>query len=226
MNPTRVAPRAVATLGVGALLATLAWPLAAHAQGSQSVSCVLTNPTTCVAKIPLVANMDVDITFSFPPNNGWSANIFNGVGPADWTSLNGGYWTGTGSSLTANLQTPSSEPANAEADVTFGITPLTAVTTTTVVTKKKLPAPVAITFAATSRTLSPTDKALLNTLAKKLRLNSRVTYTGYAKANPGLARNRALVVANYLYARVQVFTTVVTVTATSLNEVRVVTTAL
>jgi hypothetical protein len=195
-----------------------------------SVTCVASSATQCVVTIPLVSNMDVDVIVSLPANNGFSLNVFGGTpGSApSYTSLNNGYWTGTGTLWTCCLlQTGGSEPANADSTLTFAITPQTSSPTTTVPAKKpKLPAALNLSFAAGSYALSASDKSQLQALSRKLRFGAKVTITGYARSDPSLARNRALSTADYLYARVKVIWKAVSVSTRSLNRATVTTTAL
>jgi hypothetical protein len=173
--------------------------------------------------------MDVDVVVTLPANNGFSLNTFTGTpGSApSFTSLNNGYWTGTGTSWTCCLlQTGGSEPANAISVLTFSLTPPGSGTTTTIPTKQKIPAALNLSFAAGSFVLSASDKSQLQALARKLRIGAKVTITGYALANPNLARNRALATTDYLYAKVKVDWRVVTVSNRALNRVTVTTTAL
>jgi OmpA family len=202
----------------------------ASAQGSLSVTCVASSATQCVVTIPLVSNMDEDVVVALPANKGFSMNQLGGTpGSApSYTSLNDGYWSGTGTSWTCCLlQTGSSEPAGAVSTMTFSITPLTSSPTSTVPAKQpKKPAALNLNFAAGSFSLSASDKSQLQALARKLKTGAKVTITGYALSNPTLARNRALSVADYLYARVKVNWKVVSVSTRSLNRVTVTTTAL
>lgn len=202
----------------------------ASAQGSLPVTCVPSSATQCVVTINLVSSMDVDVIVTLPANHGFSLNTFTGTpGSApSYTSLNNGYWTGTGSPWTCCLlQTGGSEPAGAVSILTFSITPLTSSPTTTVPAKHpKIPAALDLSFAAGSFALSASDKTQLQALAKKLEAGAKVTITGYALSNPSLARNRALSTADFLFARVKVTWRVVSVSTHSLNRVTVTTTAL
>ena len=200
----------------------------ASAQGTLNVTCVASSATVCVVNIPLTSNMNVDVVVALPANNGFSLNDFSGTPDSapSYTSLNNGYWTGTGTSwLCCELQTGPNEPAGAVSTLTFALTPLTSGPTTTVPAKRK-PAPVNLSFAARSFALSASDKSQLQALARKLPAGARVTITGYALANPSLARNRSLSTADYLYARVKVSWRVVSVSSRSLNRVTVTTNAL
>jgi hypothetical protein len=174
--------------------------------------------------------MDVDVNVTLPPNKGFSLNVFGGTpGSApSFTSLNDGFWTGTGTSwLCCLLQTGGTEPAGAVSILTFAITPPTSATTTTVPTKQpRLPAALTLSFPPGSFTLNASDRSQLQALATKLRAGAKVTFTGYALSNPGLARNRALSTADFLYARVKIVWKVVSVSTRSLNRVTVTTTAL
>ncbi|MGB8197229.1 MAG: hypothetical protein WCF25_09520 [Acidimicrobiales bacterium] len=219
-------------LAVAALLSTTigasTFATSASAQGTLNVTCVASSATQCVVTIPLVSNMNVDVIVTLPANKGFSLNVFGGTpGSApSYTSLNNGYWTGTGTPWTCCLlQTGDAEPTNAVSTLTFALTPLTSSPTTTVPAKKK-PAPLNLSFAAGSFALSASDKAQLQGLARDLAAGARVTITGYAHANASLARNRALAAVDYLYARVKVFWRVATVTTRSLNRVTVTTTAI
>jgi hypothetical protein len=202
----------------------------ASAQGSLNVTCVASSATQCVVNIPLVSNMNVDVIVSLPANNGFSLNLFTGTPDSapSYTSLNNGYWTGTGTSWTCCLlQTGGAEPAGAVSTLTFALTPLTSSPTTTVPGNKPTkPAPLNLSFAPGSFALSASDKAQLQALAKKLAPGARVTITGYALSNPGLARNRGLSTADFLYAKVKVFWKVVSVSTRALNRATVTTTAL
>jgi len=221
-------------LAVAALLSTAicasTFVATASAQGSLDVTCVASSATQCVVTISLAPNMDVDVIVTLPANNGFSMNVLSGTpGSApSFTSLNNGYWTGTGTQWTCCLlQTGGSEPAGAVSTMTFSITPLTSSPTTTVPAKKpRIPAALNLSFAAGSFTLSALDKSQLQALARKLKTGSKVTITGYALSNPSLARNRALSTADYLYARVKIDWKVVWVSTRSQNRVTVTTTAL
>lgn len=212
------------TIGASTFVAT------ASAQGSLGVTCVASSATECVVTISLVPNMDVDVIVTLPANNGFSMNVLSGTpGSApSYTSLNNGFWTGTGTQWTCCLlQTGGSEPAGAVSTMTFSITPLTSSPTTTVPAKRpRTPAALNLSFAAGSFALSASDKSQLQALARRLRSGSKVTITGYALSDPSLARNRALSTADYLYARVKVAWRVVWVSTRSLNRVTVTTTAL
>jgi hypothetical protein len=221
-------------LAVTALLSTAifasAFVATASAQGSLNVTCVASSATQCVVTIPLVSNMDVEVVVTLPANNGFSLNLFGGTPDSapSYTSLNNGYWSGTGTSWTCcELQTGVTEPAGAVSTLTFALTPLTSSTTTTVPAKQpKKPAVLNLSFTAGSFALSASDKSQLQALARKLTTGAKVTITGYAHSNPSLARNRALSTADYLYARVKVSWRVVSVSTRSLNRVTVTTTAL
>ncbi len=203
---------------------------AASAQGSLNVTCVASSATACVATISLVPDMDVDVIVALPPNNGFSMNLLGGTPDSapSFTSLNNGYWNGTGTSWTCcELQTGDSEPAGAVSTMTFALTPLTSGPTTTIPAKHpRLPTALNLSFAAGSFALSASDKTQLQALARKLTPGAKVTFTGYALSDPSLARNRALSTADFLYARVKVFWRVVSVSTHSLNRVTVTTTAL
>ena len=211
------------TLGAAAFVPT------ASAQGSLGVTCVASSATQCVVTISLVPNMNVNVVVTLPANDGFSLNTFTGTpGSApSFTSLNNGYWTGTGTSWTCCLlQTGGTEPANAVSVLTFALTPPGSGTTTTNPTKQpKIPAALNLSFAPGSFVLSASDKAQLQALARKLKTGAKVTITGYALANANLARNRALATTDYLYAKVKVDWKVVTVSR-ALNRVTVTTTAL
>jgi hypothetical protein len=215
-----------AAIGLSTFVAT------ASAQGSMSVTCVPSSATQCVVTIPLVSNMDVDVIVTLPANNGFSLNLFTGTPDSapSYTSLNNGYWNGTGTLWTCCLlQTGASEPAGADSVLTFAITPLTSSPTTTVPKKQpKKPAPLNLSFAAGSSALSASDKSQLQALARKLTSGAKVTITGYARSNPSLARNRAISTTNYLQTRVKVTWSwkVVSISTRSLNRVTVTTTAL
>lgn len=221
-------------LAVVALLSTVigasTFVATASAQGSLSVSCVASSATQCVTTISLTPNMDVDVTVTLPANNGFSVNEWGGTpGSAPtYTSLNDGYWNGTGTSWTCcELQTGGTEPAGAVSTMTFSLTPLTTSPTTTIPAKQpRLPATLNLNFAAGSFALNASDKTQLQSLARKLKPGAKVTFTGYALSNPSLARNRALSTADFLYARVKVYWKVVSVTTHPLNRVTVTTTAL
>jgi hypothetical protein len=221
-------------LAVAALLSTTigasTFEASASAQSSLGVTCVSSSATQCVVTIPLVPNMNVDVIVTLPANKGFSLNTFTGTpGSApSYTSLNNGYWTGTGSPWTCCLlQTGGSEPAGAVSILTFSITPLTSSPTTTLPSKQpKKPAALNLSFAAGNFALSASDKSQLQALARKLKAGAKVTITGYALSNPSLARNRALATADYLYARVKVLWKVVSVSTRSLNRATVTTNAL
>ena len=221
-------------LAVSALLSTAicasAFVATASAQGSLNVTCVASSATQCVVTIPLVSNMNVDVIVTLPANKGFSLDLFGGTpGSApSYTSLNNGYWSGTGTPWTCCLlQTGGAEPAGAVSNLTFSITPLTSSTTTTVPAKQpKKPAALNLSFTPSSFALSAKDKSQLQALARKLKTGSKVTITGYAASNPSLARNRALSTADYLYARVKVTWRVISISTRSLNRVTVTTTAL
>ena len=221
-------------LAVTALLSTAicasTFVATASAQGSLNVTCVASSATQCVVTIPLVSNMNVDVVVTLPANKGFSLNLFGGTpGSApSYTSLNNGYWSGTGTPWTCCLlQTGGTEPAGAVSTLTFAITPLTSGTTTTGPAKQpKKPAVLNLSFTPSSFALSATDKSQLQALARELRTGAKVTITGYAPSNPSLARNRALSTADYLYARVRVDWRVVAISTRSLNRVTVTTTAL
>ena len=213
-----------AAIGVSTFEAT------ASAQGTLGVTCVASSATQCVVTINLVANMDVDVVVTLPANKGFSLNTFTGTPDSapSYTSLNNGYWTGTGTPWTCCLlQTGGSEPAGAVSILTFAITPLTSSPTTTVPGKhSKIPAALNLSFAAGSFALSASDKAQLQALARKLTPGAKVTFTGYARSNPSLARSRGLSAADFLYARVKVLWRVVSVSTRSLNRVTVTTNSL
>ncbi len=219
---------------VAALLSTAigvsTFVTSASAQGSLSVTCVASSATQCVATISLVPNMDTDVIVTLPANNGFSMNLLSGTPDSapSYTSLNNGYWSGTGTPWTCCvLQTGGSEPADAVSTMTFAITPPTSGPTTTLPTKKpRIPAALNLSFAAGSFALSASDKTQLQALARKLIPGAKVTFTGYALSDPTLARNRALSTADFLYARVKVAWKVVSVSNHSLNRVTVTTTAL
>jgi hypothetical protein len=218
---------AVAAL-FSAVIGATTFVATASAQGTLNVTCVASSATQCVVNIPLVSNMDVDVIVTLPANNGFSLNLFTGTPDSapSYTSLNNGYWNGTGTLWTCCLlQTGASEPAGAVSTLTFAITPLTSGPTTTVPGKRK-PAPLNLSFAKGSFALSASDKSQLRALATKLKAGAKVTITGYALANPGLARNRALSTADYLFAKVKVFWRVISVSTRSLNRATVTTTAL
>ena len=215
---------AATSMVVSAVLASMGAP--AQALGSMNVTCVASSPTSCTATFALVANMDVNLTFLLPANAGFYENVRSGTGPAEYTYPDG-YTSGTGPSFTVLLQTPATEPANAQATITFVLTPLgTATTTTTTTASHQVPGAVTITFGSKSYALSATAKTRLRALATRLVGGARVTSTGYALSNAPLARNQALVVANFLYGKVKVYTKVVNVTTRPLNKVTVVTTSL
>jgi hypothetical protein len=222
----RLAVAALLSIGIGAS----SFVATASAQGSLSVTCVPSSATQCVVTIPLVSNMDEDVIVTLPANNGFSLNLFEGTpGSApSYTSLNDGYWNGTGTLWTCCLlQTGSAEPTGAVSTLTFALTPLTSGPTTTVPAKQpKRPAPLNLSFAAKSFALSASDKSQLQALARKLKAGAKVTITGYAFSNSNLARNRALSAADYLFARVKVSWKVVSVSTRSLNRATVTTTAL
>ena len=212
------------TIGATTFVAT------ASAQGSLSVACIASSATQCVTTISLSPNMDVDVTVTLPANNGFSVNEWGGTPDSapTYTSLNDGYWNGTGTTWTCcELQTGASEPAGAVSTMTFSLTPLTSSPTTTIPAKHpKVPAALNLSFAAGSFALSASDKTQLQALARKLAPGAKVTFTGYALSNASLARNRALETADFLYARVKVYWKVVSVSTHSLNRVTVTTTAL
>jgi hypothetical protein len=174
--------------------------------------------------------MNVDVVVTLPANNGFSLNQFTGTPDSapSYTSLNNGYWSGTGTPWTCCLlQTGGTEPAGAVSILTFAITPLSSSPTTTVPKKQpKKPAALNLSFAAGSFALSASDKTQLLTLARKLIPGAKVTITGYALSDPSLARNRALSSADYLYARVKVSWRVISVSTRSLNRATVTTNAL
>jgi len=221
-------------LAVVALLSTAVgastFVATASAQGSLSVTCVPSSATQCIATIPLVADMNVDVIVTLPANNGFSMNLLSGTPDSapSYTSLNNGYWSGKGTPWTCCLlQTGGSVPAGAVSTMTFSITPPTSGPTTTVPAKQpRTPAALNLSFAAGSFVLSASDKSQLQALARKLTPGAKVTFTGYALSNPSLARNRALSTADFLYARVKVNWKVLSVTTRSLNRVTVTTTAL
>lgn len=223
---SRLAVAALVTIGIGA--STFA--STASAQSSLTVKCVPSSSTQCVVTIPLVANMNVDVVVTLPANNGFSMNLLSGTpnSAPSYTSLDNGYWSGTGTPWTCCLlQTGGSEPAGAVSTMTFSITPPTAGPTTTVSAKQpRIPRALNLSFAAGNFRLSASDKSQLQALARKLKTGSKVTITGYAFSNPSLARNRALSTADYLYSRVKISWKVVSVSSRSLNRVTVTTTAL
>jgi hypothetical protein len=213
-----------AAIGASTYVAT------ASAQGTLGVTCVASSATQCVVTIDLVSNMDVDVVVTLPANNGFSLNTFTGTpGSApSYTSLNNGYWSGKGTPWTCCLlQTGGAEPTGAVSYLTFAITPLTSGPTTTVPGKhSKVPAALNLSFATGSFALSASDKAQLRALAKKLLPGAKVTFTGYARSDPGLARSRALSAADFLYSKVKILWRVVSVSTRSLNRVTVTTSAL
>ena len=206
-----------------AAAAVLAWSLgvaaatSADAQGSLTVACVPSSPTVCVATVPLTSNMDVNLTLTFPPNDGFNVGNDNGTGPYGIMPP-GGYSSGIGSSWTAVLTTDTNEPAGAVAVFTVTITPLSSSTT---IPSKKLPAPINVAFAPNGWGLSAGAKAQLAALAKKVKVDAHVTFTGYAKSDYLVARNRARSAADYFYSRVNVYWTIVTNTTKALNRVTV-----
>jgi outer membrane protein OmpA-like peptidoglycan-associated protein len=110
--------------------------------------------------------------------------------------------------------------------MTFAITPLWSGTTTTVPAKQpRIPA-LNLSFTAKSYALSASDKNQLQALAGKLSPGARVTFTGYARSDLSLARDRALSTADFLYARVKIQWRVVSVSTRSLNRVTVTTISL
>ncbi len=225
-----ISSRVAAAALLGTIVGASTFMSIASAQGSLGVTCVASSATQCVVTIPLTANMDVNVNVTLPPNNGFSLNVFGGTpGSApSFTSLNNGYWTGKGTSWTCCLlQTGASEPANAVSVLTFAITPPSSGSTTTVPSKQpRIPAALNLSFSPGSFALSASDKLQLQVLATKLKTGARVTFTGYALSNPGLARNRALATADFLYAKVKILWKVVSVSNRSLNRVTVTTTAL
>ncbi|MFI5036250.1 MAG: beta strand repeat-containing protein [Acidimicrobiales bacterium] len=72
------------------------------------------------------------------------------------------------------------------------------------ISKLPIPAPVRVTFAKNSSTLTTAGKNALTVLASKLTTHSSVNIIGYAKGNLTLAKKRASVVAQYLQGRVRV----------------------
>ncbi len=221
-------------LAVAALMSTLigasTFAATASAQSSLDVTCVASSATQCVVTIPLVPNMNVDVIVTLPANSGFSMNLLSGTPDSapSFTSLNNGYWSGTGTPWTCCLlQTGGSEPAGAVSTMTFSITPPTSGPTTTVPAKRpRIPAALNLSFAAGSFALSASDKTELQALARKLERGAKVTFTGYALSDASLARNRALATADFLYARVKVIWRIVSVSTRSLNRVTVTTTAL
>jgi hypothetical protein len=209
---------------------TSTFVVSASAQGSLPVTCVASSATQCVVTIPLASNMDVDVVVTLPANKGFSLNLFGGTPSSapSYTSLNNGYWSGTGTLWTCCLlQTGPSEPSGADSILTFSLTPMTSSPTSTVPTKKpKLPPTLNLSFAAKSFALSASDKSQLQALAGKLKTGAKVTITGYALSNPSLARNRGLSTADYLFARVKVSWKVIAISNRALNRVTVTTTAL
>src|ERR1700722_2964221 len=221
MNWQRISSRMAVAALLSATIGATAFVSSASAQGTLNVTCVASSATACVVNIPLTSNMNVDVVVALPANNGFSLNDFSGTPDSapSYTSLNNGYWPGTGTSwLCCLLQTGAAEPAGAVSTLTFALTPLTSGPTTTVPAKRK-PAPVNLSFAARSFALSASDKSQLQALARKLPAGARVTITGYALANPSLARNRGLSTADYLFSKVQAFWKVVSVSTRSLNRV-------
>src|ERR1700679_449264 len=91
---SRLAVAALLSSGIGAST----FVGTAAAQGSLSVTCVPSSATQCVVTIDLVSNMDVDVVVTLPANNGFSLNLFTGTPDSapSYTSLNNGYWNGTG----------------------------------------------------------------------------------------------------------------------------------
>lgn len=213
---------AVAAL-VSTAIGTSTFVATASAQSSYPVTCVATSATQCVVTIDLVSNMDVDVVVTLPANNGFSLNTFTGTPDSapSYTSLNNGYWTGTGTLWTCCLlQTGSSEPAGADSILTFALTPLTSSTTTV---PKKHSVTLNLSFAARSSALNASDKSQLQALARNLTSGAKVTITGYALANPTLAQKRAIAAANYLHSRVKVSWSwrVDSISTRSLNRVTV-----
>jgi len=225
-----ISSRLAVTALLGAAICTSTFVATASAQSSLNVTCVASSATQCVVTIPLVANMNVDVVVALPANKGFSLNVFGGTpGSApSYTSLNNGYWSGTGTSWTCCLlQTGGTEPAGAVSILTFALTPLASGTTTTVPSKQpKKPAVLNLSFTPRSFALSASDKSQLQALARKLSAGAKVTITGYAPSSPSLARNRALATADYLYARVRIDWRVVAISSSSLNRVTVTTTTL
>jgi len=226
----RHSSRLLAAVLVSTAIGASTFVATASAQGSLSVACIASSATQCVTTISLSPNMDVDVTVTLPANNGFSVNEWGGTPDSapTYTSLNDGYWNGTGTTWTCcELQTGASEPAGAVSTMTFSLTPLTSSPTTTIPAKHpKVPAALNLSFAAGSFALSASDKTQLQALARKLAPGAKVTFTGYALSNASLARNRALETADFLYARVKVYWKVVSVSTHSLNRVTVTTTAL
>ena len=218
-------------LAVAALLSTVigasTFVATASAQGSLSVTCVASSATQCVVTIDLVSNMDDNVIVTLPANNGFSLNTFTGTPDSapSYTSLNDGFWSGTGTLWTCCLlQTGPSEPAGADSILTFAITPLTSSTTTAPKKQQNL-APLNLNFAAGSPALSASDKTQLQALAKKLTSGAKVTITSYARSNPSLARKRAIATTNYLQSKVKVSWswTVFSISTRPLNRVTVTT---
>jgi hypothetical protein len=76
--------------------------------------------------------------------------------------------------------------------------------TTISITKLPIPGVVRIMFAANSSVLSGAAKNQIIVLIRKLTVKSSVTITGFAKGNLGLAQRRAVVVSQFLMARLHV----------------------
>jgi len=222
--------RIALTVLLSTVMGAYAFTETASAQGSLAVTCVASSATQCVVTIPLVADMNVDVIVTLPANNGFSMNLLSGTPDSapSYTSLDNGYWSGKGTPWTCCLlQTGGTEPVGAVSTMTFAITPLSSGPTTTIPAKQpRIPAALNLSFAPGSSALSASDKAQLQALASKLTPGAKVTFTGYALSNPGLARNRALATADFLFARVKVDWRVVSVSTRSLNRVTVTTTAL
>lgn len=230
MKWRRICSRLTAAVLMSTVIGASTFVATASAQASLSVTCVASSATQCVVTIPLVPDMDVDVIVTLPANHGFSMNLLGGTPDSapSFTSLNNGYWSGTGTPWTCCLlQTGGSEPVGAVSTMTFVITPPSAGPTTTVPAKQpRIPAALNLSFAAGSYALSASDKTQLQVLARKLTRGAKVTFTGYALSDPSLARNRALATADFLYARVKVIWRVVSISTRSVNRVTVTTTAL
>ncbi|MDE3064328.1 MAG: hypothetical protein KGJ36_01480 [Acidobacteriota bacterium] len=95
---------------------------------------------------------------------------------------------------------------------------------TIVVSKLAIPAAVRVNFKANSSALTAAARSSLVALSKKLTTRSRVSITGYARGNLGLAIRRASAVSKFLNSRVRVHVRFYWDTRSSLSAVRLVTT--
>jgi hypothetical protein len=86
------------------------------------------------------------------------------------------------------------------------------------------PGAVTVQFIGSSGALSSAAKSALTALSKKLVSGASITVTGSAKGNAHLAKSRASAVASFLSGKAHTHATLKTVTSSSANTAKVITT--